>query len=320
MPGRSFSDSIYRYGFNGKEKSDEVYGKGNVYDYGFRIYNPRIAKFLSVDPLAKSYPELTPYQFASNRPIGAIDLDGLESKDLFMELEPVRRQRRMEQTFGIKHDETPAAKAVGIFVQVSLGAVVLAPVLAEAPALVTSSVSRLFWWAAANPETAAGAAYSILVAASGYEGPDLPGPADDFSRMGRKVYDKLTAAGIKNEESLAQAARNSYNAIIGTIDNEIKDIATMEQKAKKAFEIRNNAKDFARELSGPELKKAAEQQSLKKHGNADGPSFDDLYKKNYDEAVKNGLGEQDAKNKAYQGIIDSSKRPDQATNKKYGAN
>lgn len=49
------------------------------YDYGFRIYNPSIGKFLSVDPLTKSYPELTPYQFASNSPIANIDLDGLES-------------------------------------------------------------------------------------------------------------------------------------------------------------------------------------------------------------------------------------------------
>jgi hypothetical protein len=31
-----------------------------------------------VDPIAKSYPELTPYQFASNSPIENIDLDGLE--------------------------------------------------------------------------------------------------------------------------------------------------------------------------------------------------------------------------------------------------
>lgn len=54
-------------------------GTGTMYDYGFRIYDPRIAKFLSVDPLTKSYPMLTPYQFASNTPIWAIDLDGLEA-------------------------------------------------------------------------------------------------------------------------------------------------------------------------------------------------------------------------------------------------
>ena len=53
-------------------------GEGNQQDYGMRVYDPRIGKFLSVDPLTKSYPELTPYQFASNRPIDGIDLDGLE--------------------------------------------------------------------------------------------------------------------------------------------------------------------------------------------------------------------------------------------------
>jgi len=36
---------------------------------------------LSVDPITKEYPELTPYQFASNRPIDGIDLDGLEYFD-----------------------------------------------------------------------------------------------------------------------------------------------------------------------------------------------------------------------------------------------
>jgi uncharacterized protein RhaS with RHS repeats len=55
-----------------------VYGEGNVYDYGFRIYNPRLGKFLSVDPLTSTFPFLTPYQYASNKPIVAIDLDGLE--------------------------------------------------------------------------------------------------------------------------------------------------------------------------------------------------------------------------------------------------
>jgi RHS repeat-associated protein len=68
----------YRYGFNGKEMDNEVSGSGNQYDYGFRIYNPRIGRFLSVDPLCKSFPWYTPYQFAGNMPIWAIDLDGLE--------------------------------------------------------------------------------------------------------------------------------------------------------------------------------------------------------------------------------------------------
>ena len=37
-----------------------------------------MTRFLSVDPLGRKFPELTPYQFAGNTPIQAIDLDGLE--------------------------------------------------------------------------------------------------------------------------------------------------------------------------------------------------------------------------------------------------
>ena len=79
MPGRGFAAAgSYRYGFNGKENDNEVKGEGNQQDYGMRIYDPRLGRFLSVDPLIYEYPELTPYQFASDRPIDGIDLDGLE--------------------------------------------------------------------------------------------------------------------------------------------------------------------------------------------------------------------------------------------------
>ena len=79
MGGRIFASPTYRYGFNGKEKDESgEWGSSTHYDYGFRIYNPSIARFLSVDPLTQSYPWYTPYQFAGNTPIWAIDLDGLE--------------------------------------------------------------------------------------------------------------------------------------------------------------------------------------------------------------------------------------------------
>jgi len=69
----------YKFSFNGKLRDDSWHSAaGTVYDYGFRIYDARIARFLSVDPLTKSYPWYTPYQFAGNNPIWFIDLDGLE--------------------------------------------------------------------------------------------------------------------------------------------------------------------------------------------------------------------------------------------------
>jgi RHS repeat-associated protein len=79
MPGRKYTapSSTYRYGFNGKE-NDKDAGEG-IQDYGMRIYSERLGRFLSVDPITAEYPELTPYQFASNTPIQATDLDGLEA-------------------------------------------------------------------------------------------------------------------------------------------------------------------------------------------------------------------------------------------------
>ena len=80
MPGRTYSvNDEYRFGFNGKEadKNGE-WGGLTHYDYGFRIYNPAVGRFLSVDPLAPNFPWWTPYQFAGNTPIQAVDLDGKE--------------------------------------------------------------------------------------------------------------------------------------------------------------------------------------------------------------------------------------------------
>jgi RHS repeat-associated protein len=70
------SAGAYRFGFNGQEKDDEVKGEGNSLDYGARIYDPRLGRFLSTDPLQKKYPDLSPYHFSGNNPILFVDYDG----------------------------------------------------------------------------------------------------------------------------------------------------------------------------------------------------------------------------------------------------
>jgi RHS repeat-associated protein len=74
LEGRTFQIRDYEYGYNGKRNDNET---GYV-DYGNRMYDPNIGKFISPDPITSKYPMLSPYQFASNRPIDGIDLDGLE--------------------------------------------------------------------------------------------------------------------------------------------------------------------------------------------------------------------------------------------------
>ncbi|WP_160143455.1 LamG-like jellyroll fold domain-containing protein [Chryseolinea soli] len=99
QPGRTWSaDLKYRYAFNGKEKDGNgEWGSAN-YDYGFRIYNPSIGRFLNIDPLADDYPMLTPYQFASNTPIQAIDLDGLEGQYYVIDLNSKEPKLKFNKT------------------------------------------------------------------------------------------------------------------------------------------------------------------------------------------------------------------------------
>lgn len=78
LPNRHGSSDSYRYGFQGQEKDDEVKGEGNSVNFAFRMYDPRIGKFLSLDPLAPQYPHNSPYAFAENRVIEGIELEGLE--------------------------------------------------------------------------------------------------------------------------------------------------------------------------------------------------------------------------------------------------
>jgi RHS repeat-associated protein len=70
------SGDWYRFGFNGQEKDNEVAGEGNSYDFGARIYDSRLGRWMSTDPLQQNYPGMSPYNFVGNMPIIAVDPDG----------------------------------------------------------------------------------------------------------------------------------------------------------------------------------------------------------------------------------------------------
>jgi RHS repeat-associated protein len=77
MPGRSWAaDSGYRFGFNGKEKMLGL----NGLDFGARVNDVRLGRWLSVDPLAGKYPGLSPYAYVANNPIMFIDPNGEDIK------------------------------------------------------------------------------------------------------------------------------------------------------------------------------------------------------------------------------------------------
>ncbi len=67
----------YRYGFNGMEKDDEITGtEGSHLDFGARVYDSRVGRFLSNDPRESDYPYQSTYVYAANSPILFIDENG----------------------------------------------------------------------------------------------------------------------------------------------------------------------------------------------------------------------------------------------------
>ncbi len=76
MEGRGYNLAAYRFGFNGFVKDNEVYGIGNLYDMGARLYDSRIGRTQSIDPSFKEYSYLSLYNYVNNNPIIFIDPDG----------------------------------------------------------------------------------------------------------------------------------------------------------------------------------------------------------------------------------------------------
>jgi RHS repeat-associated protein len=63
--------------FTGKEELQET----GYTDFGARLYDNLVPRFITVDPLAQKYPSLSPYCFVANNPIRYIDPDGREIVD-----------------------------------------------------------------------------------------------------------------------------------------------------------------------------------------------------------------------------------------------
>ncbi|UTW67895.1 RHS repeat-associated core domain-containing protein [bacterium SCSIO 12643] len=74
--GRSYTSDAHRYGFNGMENDNEIKGTSNSLDFGARIYDPRIGRWLSLDPLASEYPEISDYCYVADNPVIFIDEGG----------------------------------------------------------------------------------------------------------------------------------------------------------------------------------------------------------------------------------------------------
>lgn len=80
ISSRQFRDNAYRYGFNGMEKDNEIKGSGNSLDFEARFYDPRLGRFLSLDPMQIKYPSHSSFNYALNSPLMFNDPSGEVAK------------------------------------------------------------------------------------------------------------------------------------------------------------------------------------------------------------------------------------------------
>jgi RHS repeat-associated protein len=76
LDGRTSENEGYRYGFNSMEKDDEIKGTGNSYDFGARMYDARVGRFMLTDAYEIKYPNNSPYIISGNSVLMAIDRNG----------------------------------------------------------------------------------------------------------------------------------------------------------------------------------------------------------------------------------------------------
>lgn len=115
----------------------------------------------------------------------------------------------------------------------------------------------------------------------------------------------------KTNEQIRQWYNDQVSVVPQLNEQWIKDGLSADIRAKKAYEIRHNARIKAREMmQNKEEVKLLQERDMKKYGNPDGPTFEYLVKQNRD----NGL----TGNDIYEAIVNSSERTNKEYNEKYG--
>ena len=78
MPGRSYNAHTSRHGFTGHEKESDL--AEGIYTTEYRLYDARVGRWLSVDPLFEKYVGMSPYNYCMLNPVMMVDPDGRETE------------------------------------------------------------------------------------------------------------------------------------------------------------------------------------------------------------------------------------------------
>jgi RHS repeat-associated protein len=98
-----------RFGYQNQERDDEIKGSGNSVNYTFRMHDPRLGRFMSIDPLSRNYPWNSTYAFSENRVIDGVELEGLEWENIKLES---GKQIAIQVTVNFQIDNVPKGYSI----------------------------------------------------------------------------------------------------------------------------------------------------------------------------------------------------------------
>jgi hypothetical protein len=75
-PQNLIENSFIPFSFNGMEKDNEVKGEGNSYDFGARMLDSRVGRFLSIDHCRNKFVYQSSFVVSGNRVLQAKDING----------------------------------------------------------------------------------------------------------------------------------------------------------------------------------------------------------------------------------------------------
>ena len=99
MPNRTFTAGNfegYRFGYQGSEKDNEIYGEGNAYTTYFRELDVRLGRWFAIDPKTVATPWESPYVCMNGNPIQINDILGDFGNKRIAE----RKRRKAIRQFG----------------------------------------------------------------------------------------------------------------------------------------------------------------------------------------------------------------------------
>jgi RHS repeat-associated protein len=97
------------YLYNRKELQEET----QSYDFGARGYDPLIARWLQIDPLAEFDKRWSPYNYVVDNPIRLIDLDGMEEGDAQDQIDKQKKDFMNQSDIDVSASRAAAGAANG---------------------------------------------------------------------------------------------------------------------------------------------------------------------------------------------------------------